>query len=394
MAASASATYRATNTAARGGDHAASLGVLSAAAFQSYEAISPTPIMRSILTFDEAIKDSEQCTKRHLLLGNGFSIACRPQIFTYGSLFDRADFSSAERLRDVFESVGTTDFEHVIKLLEDASRVVPVYSTKTDIGKLMADDATTLKDILIQTVATNHPDVPNDISDSQFIACRKFLAHFLGDANKGKVYTLNYDLLLYWTLLQGNVDGPGDTIELAADDGFGRDEDTPDEYVDWMGESSAHYQRVHYLHGALHLFDGGAQLRKYTWKNTNKRLLEQARDAMNIGQFPLFVAEGTSEQKLAKIKHSAYLYHSYKSFSEQMRQRNDALFIFGHSLSDNDQHIMNKITQGKISHIYVGIYGKPSNNRQIRDSITKMSADRVSLHVRYFDAASAQVWGN
>ena len=85
--------------------------------------------MIQLRTFDEAIEHSAQFKKRHLLLGNGFSIACRPTIFTYGSLFDQADFSSAPRLPDVFKAVGTTDFEHVIKLLEDASRVVPVYSS-------------------------------------------------------------------------------------------------------------------------------------------------------------------------------------------------------------------------------------------------------------------------
>lgn len=52
--------------------------------------------------------------------------------------------------------------------------------------------------------------------------------------------------------------------------------------------------------------------------NIGKPLLEQVREAMNEEKFPLFVAEGESNHKLAKIKHNAYLYHSYKSFSKQM----------------------------------------------------------------------------
>lgn len=51
------------------------------------------------MTFDEAIAGSEQFSKRHLLLGNGFSIACRADIFHYGSLYDQADFSAAPRLQ-------------------------------------------------------------------------------------------------------------------------------------------------------------------------------------------------------------------------------------------------------------------------------------------------------
>ena len=355
--------------------------------------------MARIHTFDEAIEHSAQFKKRHLLLGNGFSIACRPKIFTYGSLFEQADFSSAPRLPDVFKAVGTTDFEHVIKLLEDASRVVPVYSSEATVAAMqMAADAEALKDILIQTVANNHPNIPNEIADEQFWACRRFLSHFLGDANRdGKVYTLNYDLLLYWTLMHDDM-GFDDPIDLAANDGFGRDEDTEPEYVNWMGESGAHGQRVHYLHGALHLFDAGAELQKYTWVNTGKPLLEQAREAMGADKFPLFVAEGKSNQKLAKIKHSAYLHHSYKSFSSQMGQRNDALFIFGHSLADNDQHILKKIARGKIGQVYVGLYGDPDSpgNATIRTAATTLAHlrdERVPLDVAFFDAASAEVWG-
>lgn len=355
--------------------------------------------MVELLTFDEAIEHSAQFKKRHLLLGNGFSIACRPKIFTYGSLFEQADFSSAPRLPAVFDAVGTTDFEHVIKMLEDASRVVPVYSKEaTQAADQMAADSEALKDILIQTVANNHPNIPNEISEEQLWACRRFLAHFLGDENKdGKVYTLNYDLLLYWTLMHEDM-GFDDPISLAANDGFGRDEDTEPEYVNWMGESGAHGQRVHYLHGALHLFDAGAELQKYTWVNTGKPLLEQAREAMGARKFPLFVAEGKSNQKLAKIKHSAYLHHSYKSFSSQMGQKNDALFIFGHSLAENDQHILKKIARGKIGKIYVGLYGDPNSdgNKAIRSAANALAAHRdesVPLSVSFFDAGSAQVWG-
>src|SRR6056297_1725018 len=355
--------------------------------------------MVELLKFDEAIEHSAQFKKRHLLLGNGFSIACRPKIFTYGSLFEQADFSSAPRLPAVFDAVGTTDFEHVIKMLEDASRVVPVYSKEaTQAADQMAADSEALKDILIQTVANNHPNIPNEISEEQLWACRRFLSHFLGDENKdGKVYTLNYDLLLYWTLMHEDM-GFDDPISLAANDGFGRDEDTEPEYVNWMGESGAHGQRVHYLHGALHLFDAGAELQKYTWVNTGKPLLEQAREAMGARKFPLFVAEGKSNQKLAKIKHSAYLHHSYKSFSSQMGQRNDALFIFGHSLAENDQHILKKIARGKIGQIYVGLYGDPDTetNKGIRSAAGALAAhrdERVPLAVSFFNAASAQVWG-
>ena len=43
-----------------------------------------------LLTFSQALDKAANYSKRHLLLGNGFSIACEPTIFTYGSLFERA----------------------------------------------------------------------------------------------------------------------------------------------------------------------------------------------------------------------------------------------------------------------------------------------------------------
>ena len=355
--------------------------------------------MVSVLTFAEAIGDSIQHKKRHLLLGNGFSIACQPTIFTYGSLFEQANFSTAPRLPAVFETVGTTDFEHVIRLLEDASRVVSIYvSGAAEAAAHMPEDAETLKDILIRTVADNHPDIPNEVAVEQFRSCGRVLQHFLADTNRdGKVYTLNYDLLLYWTLMHEDM-GFDDPINMATNDGFGRDEDTEPEYVNWMGESGAHGQRVHYLHGALHLFDAGAELQKYTWINTGKPLLEQAREAMGARKFPLFVAEGKSRQKLTKIKHSAYLHHSYKSFSAQMRQKDDCLFIFGHSLAENDQHILKKIARGRVRKIYVGLYGdtETSVNQNIRRAASDLAVlrqARYPLEVAFFDAASAKVWG-
>ena len=356
--------------------------------------------MTALCSFDDAIRHSEQFKKRHLLLGNGFSIACRPSIFTYGSLFKQADFSETPRLPKVFDAIGTTDFEQVIRVLEDAAQAIRFYPTATTrVSEQMAEDAERLKDILIQTVANNHPKIPNDIRKEQFWGCRQFLAHFLGlDNSGGRVYTLNYDLLLYWTLMHDHMP-PDDPIDLATNDGFGRDEDTEPEYVNWMGENGAHAsaQRVHYLHGALHLFDAGTELQKYTWINTGRPLLKQAREAMRNRKFPLFVAEGKSDQKLTKIKHSAYLYHSYKSFSAQMEQKDDALFIFGHSLAENDQHILKKIGRGKIGQVYVGLHGdpgSPANKKTINaaNALAHLRANRFPMKISFYDAASAHVW--
>jgi len=80
-----------------------------------------------LMSFAAALDASYQCTKRHLLLGNGFSIACRPDIFVYGKLFDQADFSKlSSSAKKAFNALETQDFEKVIKALRDAKAILAV----------------------------------------------------------------------------------------------------------------------------------------------------------------------------------------------------------------------------------------------------------------------------
>ena len=61
----------------------------------------------AILTFQEALAESQWFTKRHVLLGNGFSIACRPDIFLYGKLYEQADFTRlSPTAKKAFEALG------------------------------------------------------------------------------------------------------------------------------------------------------------------------------------------------------------------------------------------------------------------------------------------------
>lgn len=351
-------------------------------------------------TFLEAIADSKRCAKRHLLLGNGFSIGCRADIFHYASLYGQADFSKIPEVQKVFETLGTQDFEVAIKALERGARLLPIYvPTHPDAADAMLAHAAALKDVLVSTIAKNHPDVPGSVPDEKFWACRQFLNHFLGPDNKdGQVYTLNYDLLLYWTLM--HEDAPfGDRLALAKNDGFGNDEDDPNaDYVVWQGETAAHSARVHFLHGALHLFDAGSELKKYTWVRKGTPLIVQSREAINANAFPLFVAEGTSVQKKNKIRHNAYLYQSFKQLTANAQTGTHCFFIFGHSLAENDDHILTRLGRGRFKKLYVGIFGDANSidNKKIiarAHALAAMRHERFPLEVSFFDSATANVWG-
>jgi Domain of unknown function (DUF4917) len=78
-----------------------------------------------VTDFGDAIADSAQFAKRQLLFGNGFSIACRPDIFHYGSLFSKADLTSNPNLARVFEALDTQDSEIPFAILKPAPSSFP-----------------------------------------------------------------------------------------------------------------------------------------------------------------------------------------------------------------------------------------------------------------------------
>lgn len=153
-----------------------------------------------------------------------------------------------------------------------------------------------------------------------------------------------------------------------------------------------------FLHGALHLFDTGKDLVKYTWVRKGVPLIDQARAALANDAFPLFVAEGTSAQKKTKIRHNAYLYQCFKQFTANVQVRTHCMFVFGHSLAQNDDHILTRIGRGRCKKLYVGIYGDPlqAENGVIiarAEALASLRSERWPLSVAFYDALTARVWG-
>ncbi|MCO6415165.1 DUF4917 family protein [Siccirubricoccus sp. KC 17139] len=344
-----------------------------------------------VASFETAIRKIDRAKHRHLLLGNGFSIALKPDIFSYGSLYENADFSAAPHVPALFEALRTQDFEIVIRHLQDAATVVEVYRPKlTKLAASLRRDAAAIKDALVAAVARRHPDRPYDIKPAQYAACRSFLARF------EHIFTLNYDVLLYWTLMQDKVDD----LKLRPDDGFRHPEDDPDQpYVSWQQANSP---TVHYLHGALHLFDRGTEITKYTWSKTDIPIVDQIRKALDEDRYPLFVAEGTSASKRARILHNAYLHKALRSFESCCKPAGNALVIFGHSLAENDNHVLRCIASGGMEHVLVGLYGDP-RSRANQEAVANANAlvklrnerrgGRFPLSVTFYDAGSVRLWG-
>ena len=348
-------------------------------------------LVPKVVSFEKAMAAISGVRHRHLLLGNGFSIALKPDIFTYGSLYANADFSKVPHVTKLFDALKTQDFEVVIKHLQDAATVVEVYRpTAVTLARSLRNDAAAIKDALVTAIAKRHPDRPYDIKPEQYAACRVFLSKF------EHIFTLNYDVLLYWTLMQDAVDD----LDLRHDDGFRHPEDDPDQpWVSWQQANSA---TVCYLHGALHLFDAGTEITKYTWSKTDRPIVDQIRAALDEEKYPLFVSEGTSASKRARILHSGYLHKAHRSFEACCAASGNAILVYGHSLAENDDHVLRCIAKGNCSHLLVSIYGDPSkpSNQEIFKKANQMiqtrgpaKGRRQSLEVIFYDAASAKVWG-
>ena len=340
-----------------------------------------------IIVFEEALRESD-AEIRHLLLGNGFSIALFPTRFHYDSLLETANFTGITEARRAFDELKTTNFEEVIKALKQAAALLSLYSqNEADVSEKMGKHIHALKETLVQAIAGRHPELRSDVSDAQCLSCQSFLARF-----NGNFYTMNYDLLLYWVILRF-----GFCKEKRIEDGFRPPNgDGNAKYVTWDGGAASQTQRLYFLHGALHFFDHELELRKLCWERAGSvPLIEQIRKALDADEFPLYVAEGNSDKKFSQIRHNVYLYDAFSSFSEI----EGSLFIYGHSLASSDEHILRKIETGKTKRLYISFYGdlRSPDNKLIIERANKISAARDLYHplsVSFFDATEANVWGN
>ncbi len=339
-----------------------------------------------LIPFDVALELAGNSGKKHLMLGNGFSIALFRNIFSYNTLFERARESSklSDAMAKVFAKLGTTDFEMVMEALENAADLVTLYEAASPkLANKLRNDAAELRDVLAETIAENHPTRPRDVDVEQYASCKRFLANF-----DGNIYTLNYDLLLYWTLMQSEVEP-----QVKSDDGFRNPEVADGDYVVWNVQNTIK-QKVFYLHGALHIYDAGADLLKFTWSKTEIALVDQIKRSLARRHYPLIVTEGTSPQKMDRIQHSGFLNRAYRSFSEI----GGSLFIYGHSLAENDDHLLKLIDNGNSKKIFVGIYGDSTTegNRKIIERAklipTRRRHNGTQAEVHFFDAGSAHVW--
>ncbi|GAA0008472.1 hypothetical protein ACVIWV_000726 [Bradyrhizobium diazoefficiens] len=319
------------------------------------------------IPFDQAIKDSN--ANRSLLIGNGFSIAQGGGKFSYGNLLDQSNLSAGGSIRNVFNTLNTVDFELVMEALESAAKIEEAYGAN-DRAATFTTDAVSVREALIHAVREVHPAISLDIPQEQRDRCGQFLRKF------GNVFTINYDLLLYWVIL--SVGGKIFT------DGFG----LGDEVDGFRTFSEDGICNTYYLHGALHLFLGEE-------RDTLKRVVtrgaiidEIAATIRRRNQLPLFVSEGSSTQKMARINSVPYLRYCYDKLSELTGD----LFIYGHSIAENDYHLYDAVFRSSIDELYICVYKPDENLQAVKERIAPFSTRNGDIEITYVDASTAQIW--
>lgn len=337
-----------------------------------------------IITFksalEKAIENKNQ--KPTLLLGNGFSIAFDKKIFGYEGLLESARernlFQDNDRLSKVFNISKTVNFEQIMEYLMELESIFSNYSME------IQNDISRLKEIIIKALSQSHPNSPHCIKKIQYKHCAQFLRNFKS------IYTLNYDLLLYWVIMKEN-------LYMEFKDGFqypiNKVEESATNYVYWYPRNK-YFTNLYYLHGGLYLYGATNEIKKYCFSN-GRSLKEQIMHSINQNIFPLFVSAESHLKKLEIINRSDYLSNALNNFNHCK----DVLFIYGFNFSENDRHILKAIASSKVNKIFISIY-RSTNIGEILNSIEEIKilrknfiANETTLEVIYYDAESAQVWG-
>ncbi|MFC0349867.1 DUF4917 family protein [Undibacterium danionis] len=324
-----------------------------------------------MISFDEAMAKVEDGDKPSILLGNGFSRAWRNEIFNYANLLEAADFKDRElEIRKLFQLSKTYDFEAVMRSFVSVKAVLDAYGGNEALVESIGKDQQLLKDALISAISNTHPNRPTEVSTDQFTTARRFLSRF------DQIFTVNYDLLFYWAR---NMDAlPPENY--STDDGFRKG-------CKWQGHGTN--QDVYFLHGGLHIFDGGAAIEKHASTKLGTGIVDLVRANLDIGKFPLFVSEPTSAKKKQRIEHNPYLDFCFRALGKV----NGTFFIQGHSMDVNDKHIFDKLKQSGVNTFFVCIFGAEDSEDNLRvKANARAYLESSNSCVEFFDAQSASIW--
>lgn len=290
---------------------------------------------------DDTLLSWEEIAERSwsgMLLGNGASRSLW-EYFKYGSLYEAAkssDITNPLTAEDqaIFDEFETTNFEKVLSSLATSITVCNVLDLDS---ALIKERYFNVQRALFQAVHLLHIPWSEEDAD-KYHKIRNHIRKYK------TIFSTNYDLLLYWSIMSKEGEGFKDYLFWGAFDLL----DT-----EIWGNASV----VLYLHGGIHLAkraSSGATVKRIASESFN--LLQSLDFDINEDLVPLFVTEGKSSDKLDSIYRSDYLSFAYQRFI----QHRESLLIFGHGLDEeSDDHLVQAINSWGEKRIAVSIFPAP-----------------------------------
>ncbi|MDH0474693.1 DUF4917 family protein [Aeromonas caviae] len=128
----------------------------------------------------------------HLLLGNGFSMAYNPEIFSYNALHNFISSQDNLKIKSLFDIVKTKNFELVMQQLDNFIDLARVFGCDKNLESDILQTSQQLKESLIDAVEALHPEHVFKLSDDEINKCARFLSPFI--SSNGNIFSTNYDI--------------------------------------------------------------------------------------------------------------------------------------------------------------------------------------------------------
>jgi Domain of unknown function (DUF4917) len=329
----------------------------------------PAPLESPELLTWNAIRGTD-VPWRGLLIGNGASIAVSSS-FGYPSLLEVAASPNIDQplrggARQLFDALGTTNFEFVLASLKLAGRVCAATGVDYSAFPQLYRD---VQQALFEAVG--HVHVPWEIVAGRSLPrIRAELVRYKS------IFSTNYDLLVYWAMMSEG--DPDDFRDFFWELGGGPFDPAN---VEIWGAPAV----VYFLHGGVHLrrTTGGGTLKRAAVGGT---LLSQFRTDWESAESPLLVSEGTSADKLLSISGSDYLSFAYSGFARHTGN----LVIFGHGLGEQDDHLVHAMNEWNSPpwnprQIAVSVRGQLSE-QQVRQEKARLAQRLPSADLWFYEA--------
>jgi hypothetical protein len=314
-----------------------------------------------------------------LILGNGASIAFDSR-FAYRSLEERArDLGLiSPDVQRVFEYLQTSDFELVLRMLWHASKINQALEIP-DLRTTQAYEG--VREALIEAVRAIH--VSHEEVRARLEAAATFMSRF------STVASLSYDALVYWAILVGNEEAPNRLKDCFLHGEFHQEWRLFREPYGGNLKSTL----VFYPHGNLAL---GADLAGAEFKvraDAGAALLGTVFDRWRAGDItPVFVSEGTSEQKRRAIRRSPYLSTVY---GEVLPDLGQSVVVFGWSIQEQDDHLLDAICRGPVRRFAVAVDPAKVDLAEFQARVRRQLSERLApdgFELTFFDRGSHGCW--